>query len=119
MKLVFAALLACGCVGTLPGGANTPATLAPSTTLAHCVALDVESDWLPPVGAGLGAAGTGLGALAIGQDKPSLTLKITEVSLVAAGLIATGVGMAASKSWHDQCVPRETVVLQTAPGVAK
>jgi hypothetical protein len=116
-KLPVAFLFA-GCAGNL-GTANSPPQLAPSTTLVHCVVLDAESDWLPPVGTGLAATGTGLGALAAGQDKPSLTLKVTEVSLMGAGLIATGVGMLASKSWHDQCVPKTTVVFQTAPQVTK
>ena len=117
LTLVLWFLLA-SCAGTLPSG-NTPATLAPSTTLVHCVVLDAESDWLPPVGAGMSAAGTGIGAIGISEEKPSLAMKVTAVSLGAVGLVATGVGLATSKSWHDQCVPKETVVIQAAPQVAK
>lgn len=98
------ALLLTGCVGTFDA-ANTPPQISPSTTRAHCVALDVESDVLPPAGGAFAAVGTGLGVVGATQDKPSDALKVAGVITGAVGLGLEGWGLAASKSWHEQCAP--------------
>jgi hypothetical protein len=73
--------------------------------MRHCVALDIESDWGAPLGVGLGATSTGLGTMAALEKEPNRNLKVAAILTGAAGLVTTGVGMYASKSWHEQCQP--------------
>lgn len=90
------------CMGTFDA-ANTPPQISASTTRTHCIALDVESTWLPGVSVGMGAMGTGLSTLAVSEEHPSTALKITALGFSAGALIVGAVGMSASKSWHEQC----------------
>lgn len=113
LLLLFVVAHCSGCVGSFDA-ANTPPQLAPSTTRAHCVALDFESDWGAPTAAGLGAASTGLGAMVALDSNPTKTLRVSTIVTGAAGLVAGGVGMYASKSWHEQCTnPTSTQSNQT------
>jgi hypothetical protein len=38
------------------------------------------------------------------EGAPSRSLKVTAILMGAGALVAGGVGMYASKSWHEQCI---------------
>jgi hypothetical protein len=76
--------------------------------VAHCVALDIESDWGPPLAAGLGATGLGLSSYAAAEKSPTKSVQITAIVLGGAALVAGGVGTYASKSWHEICAAPAT-----------
>lgn len=97
-------LLLVGCVGTYDPAANTPPTISANTTRSHCIALDVESDWGAPVAAGFAAASTGLGTMSALESKSSSAARVASLITGALGVVAGGVGLYASKSWHEECV---------------
>ena len=97
MRALIVSLALIGCAGNLPEPG-----MPVSSTPVHCSALDVESDWGPPIAAGLGAVSAGMVAI---DSAPSKRERLAQVIIGAAGVVAGGVGAYASKSWHEQCVP--------------